>query len=276
MRLFCLIATLCCLFSFANNQAFAQQVRKEYRDAMVWPEAELIYITSERSFLTAGSQFRHNTDENSGEADPDKPWSAFQEIRLNASFQYEFPEQWRVGFGQRISFEENAHRWFSMLNLRHVGKIGSVSFIKRGMLEHIRTRNVPEPGPNQLPTEPLNRARLSVALERTFVVAGNTLVPDIEYEVLWELGQETENLPNPPRRIDRTRLRAGLSYYINSRSSISAYFMRETNYYNFLEQFDAEGNSVRGGKTNIIVPIYGLEYRYNIKLTDQEPVKYRR
>jgi hypothetical protein len=257
--------------------ASAQETEKSYRGLGLWPEVEAVYQLYPKGFFYFNNQWRYNTDQEGGQISEDGIFAKFEDIRITLGYEQDLGEQWRAGIAQRLSFEENQRNWYTRLQLRHEGKIGSVAFVKQATFDHIEVMDL-NLGENQPKSEDINRALFTGGLEKPFKLKETQFTAGLEYQIMFLIEPEKEeNSQNPPpRRVDRTRLTGELTWLPNKTYSLSLYAMRQTHYFKAGATFN-EDQTVKEPEHNfnLITPVIGLKLQINTNLDEIYPTRFQ-
>jgi hypothetical protein len=244
------------------------QLKKTRTDPYLWPEVGVDYFLKNQSYFFFRSQFRHNTDSDIPGISDSGPFSKFYQVYLLLGYDQKLTEHWRTGLAARYTFDRNNDQKMIQGMLQHNGKIGKTDFIKRLTYDYLK----PELG------ESSGRIRPIMALERNFKLGDHILRPHVSYELFFYQDFNSDETTTDARLVDRTRLRLAVSYKATQNLWITPYFLKQTEYFNvistFTPQLDANGKEVldsdgnvilienKGGKRNLIQPIFGLELRF--------------
>lgn len=255
-----LLLLFCLLFSVITLSE--AQVKKVHADALIWTDLQADLYLSNKGFFFFRNQWRHNTDADFNGLKDSGPLSKFYQMYVLAGYEQRFTDHWSGSVFARYTFDTFNDNTFFQAALRHNGKIGQTSLVKRLAYDYIR----PEFGDSR------GRIRPSIGLERNFKLGGNTLRPHISYELFFYQDFKDEDPLIETRTVDRTRFRFAASYKVTPFLWLTPYFTKQTDYYYVLDTFTGEtddlGNPVikeKGGKRNRIDPIIGLDIRFIIK-----------
>lgn len=217
----------------------------------IWPELQLSYGLGENGLLFLQNQYRINTDERYNGV------GSFERIEFTLGYEHAFTDHWLAGALFRYAKEDMPSSNFTSAFIRHAGQVKGLYFNKQLMLDYV----------NQERRDPFGRIRLMAELGKRLPLGERFITPSLSYElfVVKEFGQETNALLE--RTIDRTRLRADVTYEFSDKLRITPYFLRQTDYY-FVEispKYNEMGVLVEPGyttKRNRISPVFGLELKY--------------
>ncbi|WP_162051667.1 DUF2490 domain-containing protein [Pontibacter pamirensis] len=242
---------------------FTQAQDKVSAPAAIWPELQVNYGVGEEGLLFFRNQYRINTDSRYNDLQETGPLSIFERVELALGYEHTFTDHWRGGLMLRYAAEDFPQTTFGALFLRHNGSIKSLYFNKQVMAEYVKQENL---GASV-------RFRLTGELGKRFPFRSKFITPSISYEALLLSGiGRDENIEAQERGIDRTRLRANVTYELTNKLRLTPYFMRQTNYYYALVSpvYDEEEQLIEEGyttKRNRISPVVGLELKYTINKT---------
>ncbi|KAA9333727.1 DUF2490 domain-containing protein [Adhaeribacter soli] len=245
------------------NVAFAEaQVKKVKSDPLIWTDLQADFYLKNKGFFFFRNQWRHNTDSDFPGLKESGALSKFYQVYVLAGYEQRFTEKWSGSLFARYTFDTFNDNQIYQAALRHNGKIGETSFIKRLAYDYIR----PEFGDSR------GRIRPSVALERNFKLGNHTLRPHLSYELFFYQDFKEEDPLIETRTVDRSRLRIAASYKVTPYLWLTPYFTKQTEYYYVLDTFtgedDDQGNPIikeKGGKRNRIDPIFGFDIRFIIR-----------
>jgi len=263
------------LLSLLPFLAAAQETKKSYRGLGLWPDAEVVYQLYPKGFFYFDNQWRYNTDQDGGQISESGVFSNFEDIRVTLGYEQDLGEQWRAGIAQRLSFEEEQRNWYTRVQLRHEGKIGSVAFIKQATYDHIEVKdlNLVE---NQPPSKAINRVLFTGGLEKPFKIKETQFTGGLEYQVLFLIDPEAKNQDPGPSRVDRTRMTGELTWLPNKTYSLSLYAMRQTHYFKAGATYN-EDQTVKEPEHNfnLITPVIGLKLQINTNLDEIYPTRFQ-
>ena len=245
MKLRLLLYVSFALFIFTSN-ANAQE--KASRDAVIWPQWQLRYVFPEQHMLFFQNQFRYNTNDALNQLGP------MERVQFRLGYEHAFTDHWRGGLSERYALEKHRHVLFTEVYLMHLGKIGSLNFIKRASFEHLLEKERDNSG----------RVRFFAQLDKNFEVGNIRLAPALAAEFFfYQDFKEEDPYRWEERMVDRSRLRVAFTVAPTKQFAITPYFTRQIDY-QFLEAtFDENGNIKRpGGKWNISTAIWGLDLSY--------------
>ncbi|MFC5269075.1 DUF2490 domain-containing protein [Adhaeribacter terreus] len=250
---------------YLQGNIFAQ-AQKTHSEPMIWGDLQADYFLPNQSFFFFKTELRHNTNS----------YGLIEDINLyqvyfQLGYDQKLSDHWRAGGSARYTLDRRNNNQVYQAALQHNGKIGKTDFIKRISYDLMRFAE----------SDGMGRLRPMVALERNFnfILGGRALRPHLSYELFFYNDFQSEDLQTETRTVDRTRLRAALSFQATERLWLTPFFIRQTEYYNvlptYINEVDAAGNLVLdgdgnpvvvekdpGGKRNRIEPILGLEIRW--------------
>jgi len=226
--------------------------------AALWPELQVNLGLGDEGLLFFRNQYRINTDARYNDLKESGPFSGFERIELAVGYEHTLSEHWRGGAMFRYAAENYPKASFLGLFLRHNGQVRSLFFNKQLLAEYVSQRD----------QDGQARFRLAAELGKRFPLGSRFITPSISYEgfVVADFSQQ-EGLPNKQRNIDRTRLRLNVTHELTEKLRVTAYFMRQTDYYYVLMPpvYDEQEQLVKEGyttKRNRISPVVGLEVKY--------------
>lgn len=111
----------------------------------------------------------------------------------------------------------------------------------------------------------LGQARLRFDLERAYNVGEKLqLRPRLAYEAAANIRLQPPDDAPEQRTIEQGSWRAEVGLRLSDHFDLTPYVARQTDYALYLLQYDANGNVVGGGRTNVRTPVVGLDLRYTI------------
>jgi len=230
----------------------------------IWPELQLSTDLGEDGVLFFRNQYRINTDSRYNDLKDSGILSNFERIEFSLGYEHTLSDHWRGGAIVRYAIEDFPKSSFYSLFLRHNGVLKSLYFNKQLLAEYVKQEEM----------DAFGRFRLSAELGKRLPLKSKFITPSISYEALIrsEFGKADDNADQ--RTIDRTQLRAGVTYELTENFRISPYFIRQTEYYYVLVPpvYDEDGTLLKDGfttKRNRITPIIGLELKYTIGRTPE-------
>jgi hypothetical protein len=247
-----------CLYFVLTNVGFGQ-VKKVKSDPFIWTDFQADFYLKNSSFFFFRNQWRHNTNSGFPGLNDSGITSKFYQVYLRAGYEQRFTDHWRASLYAQYTFATFTNNQTYQAAIRHNGKIGKTSFIKRIAYEFIH----PEIGENRGLIRPI------VALERNFKLGNHTIRPHISYELFFnhDFSEEDPTIVN--RTVDRTRLKFAANFKATPYLWLTPYFIKHTDYYNVLDTFtgeiDDQGNQIikePGGKRNRIDPVFGIDIRF--------------
>ncbi len=209
-----------------------------------------------------------------GTTDNATPNTSTAQLRL--SYEHFWNKRWSAGATLRvISRDDNAYSDFTRLPgnvipgllLRHSGQLGQFNFGQRLGAEYLAVVKLLERDP---PGRVLTRLRLDV--DRSFALGGKlTVRPRLAYEAAAYLRLQRDEGQEKERVIDFGSLRAETGLRLSPRFDLTPWLAYQTHYTNSLPQFDANGNQIRGGRFNVVVPTLGLDLRLTLLARAADP-----
>lgn len=249
-----LIFNLLVLYSFAQ----VMPTERSIQATSYWFNFNFEYFSKNGSMLFAESNLKHSTSplvENLSVA----PLYLMQHT---LGYEFRFSNQWNLGVSGRYVMEKRFDTFFSKIYLNHSGKIGEIEFFKQFGVEQV----------SYLSKTLENQGRFSglAGLAHNFVLGnGNILRPSLTYELITWFDWRNPSVPQNKRRIDQTRLKAEVAYFLNPKWSVGLFFIHETDYFFALAQFDKDGKQIKPDrKLNILTPTIGLRVHFLLKAKD--------
>lgn len=252
-----------CVAYESNAQAI-----KVHNDPVIWTELEADYFFPEQSFFYFRNQYRYNTNSLFTGISESGAFKNMSEVFVLGGYNLKFSDHWRGAISARYTFTPANDNQIYLAMLQHIGKIGSVDFIKSLTYDITAYKTGDARG----------RTRPRFALERSFNAGNHTIRPHLSYELFIHNDFKNEKQNVETRTIDRTRWRMAISYKATPYLWLTPYFTKQTDYFMVESSFtptldengvpivDADGFPVleerKGGKLNNITPIFGLEIRF--------------
>lgn len=206
-----------------------------------------------------------------GENVPAANGSTYDNARLlgfdlrGAGVQYEHFWNDRWSYGASLQHASNSGFKYAQpeMLLRHRSPVGPLTFGQR--LGVSRTIPFGSMG-RTVEREGATFANLRVDLEKLYPVGGGSfaLRPRLSYEAVAHLRLLSKATDAKERTIEFTRLRVEAGCRLNDRFDFTPWFAYGTAYFSTLEQFDAMGNLVGGGRLNLVTPMVGLDARFTL------------
>lgn len=111
----------------------------------------------------------------------------------------------------------------------------------------------------------LGMARLRLDLER-FIPVGEKLKlrPRLAYEAAANIRLQPPEGQPEERTLEQGIWRAEIGLRFSDHFDLTPYVARQADFAVFLPQYDADGNQVSGGRTNVRTPVVGIDLRYTL------------
>jgi hypothetical protein len=216
--------------SFASAQALdTLQVQKQYRPWVTYTSARLEKIFNKGSSLFAeyGTMLefqglkRISQDEYNS---LNENYSSF----LWVGYEHSFTKHWYAGVSEKANFvTHESGSFFTRINASHRGHIGKLFFYKEIAFEYLSYAS-----DNSGKAKDQGRFSPSMGLGRHLKIKGKPLYIGVNYRLFFDFfyGKDTYGLYDK-RKIDRTKLKAEISYGVLPHWYIGAYYLRDTEYY---------------------------------------------
>ncbi len=244
--------------------------RRGVNDLLLVPEAQVELALKGADYVLAGFNLI---------ASPDGG-ATFAGGQLRLGYEHFWSQQWSAGATFRVLGGSN-YSYGDILGLegnitpgllvRHSGKIGAFNFGQRLGLEYATTFDV-------LGSSNEDRAltRLRLDMDRMFPLGAKlALRPRLAYEAVTYLRlQRDENQPKE-RVIDFGNLRAEVGVRVSPHFDFTPWVASQTSYVNSLPQYDANGQQIRGGQTNLLTPTLGLDLRLTLFSSSAEKDRFQ-
>jgi hypothetical protein len=181
-------------------------------------------------------------------------WSGGATLRLQ--------RQYRQGYGDFIGQPGNV---IPGVFVRHSGKIGAFNFGQRLGAEYaISTPSVYYAGQSDRAS-----ARLRLDVDRIFPLGGAVaLRPRVAYEAAAYLRFQREENQLKERVIDFGVLRGEVGVQLSPHIDITPWVASQAFYAVFIPQYNAQGQRISGGRTNLVTPVIGLDVRFTLFSSD--------
>ncbi len=254
---------------FLSSAAWAQ--RREVNDPVYVPEVQVELGLKGSDYVLTTFSLIPNSRRGVG---------TFAGGHLRIGYEHFRNERWSYGATLRVlgggEFIDGYGDFFGMQGnamigalLRHTGTIGSVNFGQRLGLDFATNLDL-NTGAARNRDRAFTRLRLDV--DRLFPLGNKLAVrPRLAYEVATYLRFQREEDQTKERVIDFGNLRAEAGLRLSPHFDLTPWVAAQTQYLNSLPQFDSNGNQVRGGRTNIIVPTLGLDLRLTLLANAANP-----
>ncbi|UOQ65620.1 hypothetical protein [Hymenobacter volaticus] len=188
-------------------------------------------------------------------------------VGLNVGYERFWTQQWSGGATLRAEFYDAYSRGGDVSKLyadvvpelfvRHWNILGGFNFRQRLGVEYYI------PGGESSESRAITRLRLD--MDRVIPLGEHTAIrPRIAYEAVAYLRLQRDETKLKERVIDFGSVRADVGVIVSPRFDFTPWVASQTNYLNALPQFDASGNQTRGGRTNIVSPVVGLDMRLTL------------
>lgn len=147
---------------------------------------------------------------------------------LWAGYEHAFTEHWYGGVSGKANFvNQNSGSFFTRLNIAHRGHISKLFFYKEIAFEYLSYASNDQGKPDDQ-----GRFSPAVGLGRKLKVGGRPLYIGVNYRLFFNFfyKKDKDGLYDK-RKIDRTKLKAEITYGILPHWLITAYYLRDTEYY---------------------------------------------
>jgi hypothetical protein len=226
--------SLGCAFAQSNTTSLdSAEVKKVYR-----PWTTFASLRAEKLFAKGSSLYGELSY-----AAP-KAYTSLNEAYksfLWIGYEQAFTTKWYGGISGRVNFvEQGTGSFFTRLNFAHRGQIGKFFLYKEASFEHLFFAEAPN-----YKRKAEGRFSPSIGLGRNFNVAGKALYVGINYRffINFDFEDDKRSLYDK-RKIDRTKLRIDVAYQFLPHWSLGIYYLRDTEYYYTLAQFDANNKQI--------------------------------
>lgn len=228
-------------------------------DAVLLPEAEVELALKGDDYLLATFNLVRAT--NSG-----GPTFAGGQLRL--AYEHFWDEQWSGGATLRLLGGEYGYGDFIGQNgnitpgvlLRHTSNLGAFTFGQRLGAEYATTFDVVNSQ-----TKDRGLARLRFDVERSLPLGEKvSLRPRLAYEVAAYLRLQRGANDYPERVIDFGALRGEVGLRLSPHLDVTPWVASQAHYITSLPQFNSSGVQVGGGRTNLVLPLVGLDVRLTL------------
>ncbi|MCC3157682.1 hypothetical protein LJ737_10555 [Hymenobacter sp. 15J16-1T3B] len=190
---------------------------------------------------------------------------------VQAGYEHFWSERWSWGANLRAAFysRDYDNRGLQFLPrpellVRHRGDVFGFTFGQRLSLDY---EFRPEPQRN------LGQARLRLDLERVYSVNERVkLRPRVAYEAAANIRLQPPDDQPDERTLEQGIWRAEIGLRLSDHVDLTPYVARQSDFAVYLPQFDADGNIVSGGRTNVRTPVVGVDLRFTL-FEDKEPFK---
>jgi len=154
-------------------------------------------------------------------------------------YEHAFTEHWYAGASGRANFvKEYGGSFFNRFNIAHRGHIGKLFFYKEVAFEYLSYDT-------ETYRQEEGRFSPSLGLGRQLKIKGKPLYMGINYRLFVNFDFKNDNSSvYDKRKIDRTKLKAEVSYGFLPHWYIGIYYLRDTEYYYALGTFDEFNNPV--------------------------------
>ncbi|GAB3836624.1 hypothetical protein GCM10028821_35410 [Hymenobacter jeollabukensis] len=179
-------------------------------------------------------------------------------------YEHFWSEHWSGGGNARLYLLEELGGDVSSLQLyfrpevllRHRGDVFGLTFGQRLSLDYLF-----QPADQRN----LSQARLRLDLERFYNVGERVkLRPRIAYEAAANIRLQPPDDAPDQRTLEQGIWRAEVGIRLSDHFDLTPYVARQTDFAIYLPQFDADGNLVSGGRTNVRTPVVGIDLRYTL------------
>lgn len=145
-----------------------------------------------------------------------------------AGYEHAFTDHWYGGVSGKANFvKQGSGSFFTRLNVAHRGHISKLFFYKEVAFEYLSYASN-----NQGKPEDQGRFSPSIGLGRQLKIKGRPLYIGVNYRLFFNFfyGKDKYGLYDK-RKIDRTKLKAEITYGFLPHWFITAYYLRDTEYY---------------------------------------------
>lgn len=194
--------------------------------------------------------------------------SPFAASQLRLAYEHFWNEQWSGGATLRVLGGDHGYGDFIGQNgnitpgllLRHTSNLGAFTFGQRLGAEYAATFTALGGQSND---RGLARLRFDVA--RSLPLGKKaSLRPRLAYEVAACLRPQRGANDYPERVIDFGALRGEVGLRLSPHLDVTPWVASQTHYITSLPQFNGSGVQVGGGRTNLVVPLVGLDVRLTL------------
>ncbi|HEX8506392.1 MAG TPA: hypothetical protein VF630_13570 [Hymenobacter sp.] len=247
---------------FSAHASLAQ--RRIASETALQPEAQVELALKGNDYLLAGLSLVAPRNNGGG---------TFAGGQVRLGYEHFWTESWSGGATLRvIGGPENgfgdlpgqAGNIIPGVLLRHTSRVGGFTFGQRLGAEYGTTFDV-------LSSDIEDRAlaRLRFDVERYFSAGGKVgFRPRVAYEVAAYLRLQRDLNETKERAIDLGSLRAEVGLRLSPGVDLTPWGAFQTTYINSLPSFDANGKQVGGGRTNLVIPVVGLDVRLTLGRRD--------
>ncbi|HSZ71149.1 MAG TPA: hypothetical protein VK750_00640 [Cytophagaceae bacterium] len=248
------------------------KIQKEYRPWVTYTSArvEKIFTKGSSLFAEYGTllQFRGITrisQDTAGYYSLNENYNSF----LWAGYEHAFTEHWYGGISGKANFVQiGSGSFFTRFNVAHRGHISKLFFYKEFAFEYLsytiyKGYKRPDEG----------RISASIGLGRKWQFGKKSLYVGVNYRLFvnFDLKDNKNGFYNN-RKIDRTKLKAEITYGFNPHLHLTAYYLRDTEYYYSLGGTTASGSPIADSKINRITE--GIGFTLTYLLFKDNPDKY--
>lgn len=247
-------ALLTGLLAACSLPASAQPLQRLVRSADLWSGVGVEKYFPKGSFYWGEIGMRSSAN---GELNQLEALPAYW-LQAHIGYEHRLTRHWSAGAGGRVVADAGSDFLSVRPYIRHTGRLFGMEFIKQAQYEWFHFQS------NRLP----NDARMGgyMHLARNVRIGGQTFRPQLSYEVMVWQRRNDPLAGTDRRRIDRTRLRADWMWFASEKMRVSAWAMRQTEYYFALESFDQEGNLLEPfRRLNVVLPVVGLSLKWWIR-----------
>jgi hypothetical protein len=178
---------------------------------------------------------------------------------LWAGYEHAFSEHWYGGVSGKANFvQQGSGSFFTRFNVAHRGHIGKLFFYKEVAFEYLsytiyKGYKRPDEG----------RVSPAIGLGRQLKVKGKPLYIGINYRFFVDFDFKNDKSSiYDKRKIDRTKLKAEISYGFLPHWYIGMYYLRDTEYYYALGGTTMSGAAIPDNKINRITEGVGFTLTY--------------
>ncbi|MDB5273677.1 MAG: hypothetical protein JWO58_2044 [Chitinophagaceae bacterium] len=251
-----LASKVCLLLFVALSSAYAQttavdsaKVKKQYNPWLTYSSFRVEKLFTKGSSLFAEYStlldFQGVNKITQGEYNSlNENYSSF----LWLGYEQAFTEHWYGGISEKVNIvKEGYGSLFTRLNVAHRGHISKLFFYKEFAFEYL-SYNKDNSGGARRPVE--GRISPSIGLGYRWKFGKQSLYVGVNYRFFVNFGIQEKSVLYDKRKIDRTKLKAEISYHFLPHWNIGAYYLRDTQYYYTLATYNGSGG--------VITPDYKL------------------
>lgn len=263
--MFKLAGKVCLLLLAGVSSAWAQskavdsaEIKKVYRPWVTYTSArfETLFQNGSSLFAEYGTMLEFKGLEKISQDEYyalNENYSSF----LWLGYEHAFTDHWYAGASGKINFvQQGAGSFFNRFNIAHRGHIGKLFFYKEVAFEYLSYA-----GKTYRQEE--GRFSPSIGLGRQIKVKGKPLYIGINYRAFVNFDFKNDKSSTyDKRKIDRTKLKAEVSYGFLPHWYIGVYYLRDTEYYYALGGTTMLGDPIPDSKINRITEGVGFTLTY--------------